>query len=287
MTFFKGVFYCLIFSVLSVFSQEQINVMSYNVGYDEALYNDGDPKENYWVNRRSLQVGLISFHEPDIIGMQEPHLHQVKYFEENLEKYDWVGYGREDGKEEGEYIPIFYNVEKFELLKSDVFWLSETPNKVSKSWDAGYTRICTWALFEVKETKKKFYVFNTHFDSKGEEARLYSSKLVKDRISKIAQGAPVFLLGDFNFIPDSKAYKEVLNSGLKDSKFIVQSKPYGPQGTFNGFRFNNVPKHRIDYIFVNDTIDVLKHGTLTDSYEMKYPSDHFPIWITAKFKTSN
>lgn len=283
MTLLKGAFYCLIFSVLNVFGQDQVNIMSYNVGYDEALYKDGEPKENYWVNRRSLQVGLISFYKPDIIGMQEPHLHQVKYIEDNLEGYDWVGYGREDGIEEGEFNPIFFNNEKVRLLKSNVFWLSESPNKTSTSWDAGYTRICTWALFEVKETKNKFYVFNTHFDSKGEKARFYSSKLVNERISEISQGNPVFLLGDFNFIPDSKPYKEMLSFGLKDSRSIVDSKPYGPQATFNGFRFNSLPKHRIDYIFVNDSIEVLKYGTLTDSYEMKYPSDHFPVYVTAKF----
>ncbi|MBJ6368599.1 endonuclease/exonuclease/phosphatase family protein [Snuella sedimenti] len=270
-------------SAFGAFSQEQISVMSYNVGYDEALYNLGEPKENYWVNRRVHQVGLINFHDPDIIGLQEPHLHQVKYLHEKTNGYSWVGNGREDGKEEGEYNPIFYKANRFELLQSGMFWLSETPNSVSKSWDAGYTRICTWALFENKETKKQFYVFNTHFDSKGKEARVKSATLINEKINELDGNIPVFVLGDFNFSPESKAYQKMVAYGLHDSKSITQSNPYGPDGTYNGFQFDRTPEHRIDYVFVNSMVGVLKYGVLTDSYKMKYPSDHFPIWVTAKF----
>ena len=282
----KIIFHCL-FLILSVFGthgQEEIDLMSYNIGYDEALYNTGEPKENYWVNRRAHQVGLVNFHNPDIIGMQEPHLHQVKYLKDNLDGYEWVGYGREDGKEDGEYNPIFYMAGKFELLKFDVFWLSETPYKVSKSWDAGYTRICTWALFESKETKKQFYVFNTHFDSKGKKARLKSATLINKKITEIVKSTPVFVLGDFNFIPESDAYIEILNYGLNDAKLITKNKPYGPNGTFNRFNYKVLPKYRIDYIYVSKRIEILKYGVLTDSYELKFPSDHLPVLVTAKFK---
>ncbi|GAA3582393.1 endonuclease/exonuclease/phosphatase family protein [Snuella lapsa] len=272
------------FSVFGAFSQEQISVMSYNVGYDEALYNSGEPKENYWVNRRVHQVALINFHQPDIIGLQEPHLHQLKYLHENVNGYNWVGNGREDGMEAGEYNPIFYKANRFKLLQSGIFWLSETPNRVSKSWDAGYTRICTWALFENKETQKQFYVFNTHFDSKGKEARIKSATIINEKVNELDGNIPVFVLGDFNFSPESKAYNEMVTYGLNDSKTIVQSDPYGPDGTYNGFQFDRISKYRIDYVFVNSIVDVLKYGVLTDSYEMKYPSDHFPIWITAKIR---
>ncbi|MCK0158273.1 hypothetical protein MWU65_13845 [Cellulophaga sp. F20128] len=121
--------------------------MSFNVRYDEVYYDAENTALNNWSNRQRLQVSLLNFHQPDIIGMQEPLVNQVKYFVEHLFNYKWIGVGREDGRTEGEYNPKFYKANKLEVLSSGIFWLSESPDKVSKSWVAGYSRICTWALF--------------------------------------------------------------------------------------------------------------------------------------------
>lgn len=263
--------------------QENISVMSFNVRYDELFYDATNTSKDNWPNRREFQVALFNFHQPDVIGMQEPLGHQVEYLGKALPNYKWIGVGREDGKNEGEYNPIFYKDSKMKLLSSGTFWLSETPRIASKSWDAGYTRICTWALFQLKGSGKKFYFFNTHFDSKGEKARLESAKLLNKRISELESGIPVFITGDFNLRPDTPAYAELTAHGLYDSKKISKTRPYGAEGTFNGFKFNVTPVHRIDYIFVNGPINVLRHGTLTDNLDQRYPSDHLPIIVYAQF----
>ena len=257
--------------------------MSFNVRYDELFYDTENTALDNWPNRNEFQVSLLNFHQPDVIGMQEPLEHQVQYFAEHLSNYKWIGVGREDGENGGEYNPIFYNANKFEELSSGTFWLSESPDKVSKSWDAGFTRICTWALFQIKDTRAKFYVFNTHFDSKGEIARLESAKLINRKLENLDEKIPVFLTGDFNFTPDSKAYRDIISGQLSDSKKVSASPPYGPEGTFNGFQVDQTPLHRIDYIFVNQKINGLGYGVLTDSKDQRYPSDHLPVIVFAEF----
>lgn len=264
--------------------QENLTVMSYNVRYDEALFSAGNPKETDWVYRKEAQVALIDFHSPDVVGMQEPHLHQVCFFAEKLPDYAWVGVGREDGKDDGEYNPIFYRKDKFRLLDSGTFWLSETPEKPSKSWDAGYLRICTWTKFETKDEQTVFFVFNTHFDSKGQEAREWSAALVNRKIRELAAGYPAIVMGDLNFTSDNPAYSTMKADGLQDSRVVSISAAYGPEGTFNGFQFGQTPKNRIDYIFVGGLIKVLKHGVLTDSFRQNYPSDHLPVMVAIEIE---
>lgn len=272
----------LIFGLEVAYGQDRVAVMSYNVRYDEALFRSEEPKENDWINRKATQAALMTFHAPDVIGMQEPHIHQVHYFEQNLPGYAWIGVGREDGAKGDEYNPIFYNKKKLELIDWGTFWLSSTPEKPSKSWDAGYTRICTWAEFRLKGKKTAFYVFNTHFDSKGELARRKSAQLVNKMIKEMVGSGQVFLLGDFNFNPDSKAYSVITAEGLKDSRLISQNAAYGPEGTFNGFNFGKTPRHRIDFVFVSDNTRVIRYGVLNDSYDQKFPSDHLPVVVEAE-----
>ncbi|MGQ7870740.1 endonuclease/exonuclease/phosphatase family protein [Sunxiuqinia sp. sy24] len=262
-------------------AQTNLKLMTFNVRYDESIFNKGTPKKNDWANRKDFQVGLINFHLPDVVGMQEPHRHQIDYFDQQLPTYKWIGVAREDGKDEGEFNPIFYRADKFRVLSSGTLWLSKTPEKVSLSWDAGYTRICTWALFENVNSTGQFYVFNTHFDSVGKEARFKSARLLNDTLKIMTANKPVFVMGDFNLAPDSPAYDELTSNGLFDSKMVSEKEPYGPEGTFNGFRFGTIPQHRIDYIFVNKQVNVKHYGVLTDSKEKIYASDHFPVVIHA------
>lgn len=267
------------FCKLIVPAQTNLKLMTFNVRYDESIFNKGKPKQNDWANRKDFQIGLIDFHSPDVVGMQEPHRHQIDYFDEQLPTYKWIGVAREDGKNEGEFNPIFYRADKFRVLSSGTFWLSKTPEKVSRSWDAGYTRICSWALFEKLNSTSQFYVFNTHFDSVGKEARLQSARLLNDTIKSMVENKPVFVMGDFNFTPDSPAYKELTSNGLYDSKMESASEPYGPEGTFNGFRFGKAQQARIDYIFVNKQVEVSHYGVLTDFRSKQFPSDHHPVVI--------
>ncbi len=179
-----------------------------------------------------------------------------------------------------EHAAIFFRTSRFEILDDGDFWLSETPDKPSFGWDANHRRICSWAKFKDLSSETEFYFFSIHFDHKGKEARRQSAKLVVKKIEEIASDYPVFFVGDLNSTPESDQI-QTLKSLLKFSRDESVAPPYGPVGTANSFDYNAPLKKRIDYIFVNDQIKVLKYGVLTDSYELRYPSDHQPLVIKA------
>jgi len=266
----------ILFCLTEANSQE-LKLISYNIKY--ANENDG---ENSWSKRKDWITNQVQFYEPDILGVQEAVKSQLDHFVDNIDSYKVLGVGRE-GKDKGEFSAILYKSEKFEVLASDTFWLSETPSEMSKGWDADYNRICTYALFQNKETNAKFYVFNTHFDHIGDKARLESSKLIIQKIEKLnTDKLPVFLMGDFNLEPDTEGIAIILNS-LNDSREEAKF-TFGPKGTFNGYKFSESVTRRIDYIFVNDEVKVKKYAVLSDSKDLKYPSDHFPVMIIAELE---
>ncbi|WP_373055950.1 endonuclease/exonuclease/phosphatase family protein [Zunongwangia sp. H14] len=264
---------------LTVSSYAQIAVMTYNIKY--ANENDG---ENSWSKRKDFITNQLKFYEPDVFGVQEALLLQIDYFTSQLYGYDYVGVGRENGAEKGEYSAILYKKDKFEVLETSTFWLSKTPEKVSTGWDAALPRICTYALFRDKESGKKFWYFNTHFDHIGEKARQESAKLIISKINEInTSSLPVILSGDFNLEPETTGIR-YLSEEMSDSKKIAKNVVFGPEGTFNGYKFQEPATRRIDYIFVNGQVEVLKYAVLTDSKKMRYPSDHFPVFVILKLE---
>ena len=255
-----------------------INVASYNLRYNTP--NDG---VNAWPNRKENVKGLIRFHEFDIFGVQEALIGQLKDVAE-LTEYTFYGKGRDDGKEGGEHSAIFYKKDRFKALQSGDFWLSETPDKPGKGWDATCcNRIASWVKFQDLLSKKEFYFFNVHFDHQGVEARRQSGHLMVKKISEIAGKSTVILTGDFNSTPETEQIKTIQGL-LNDSHEVTKQPPYGPQGTFNSFKFDAPMDKRIDYIFVSKNIDVLKYGVLTDAREQRYPSDHQPVLIKIEIK---
>ncbi|HSI69568.1 MAG TPA: endonuclease/exonuclease/phosphatase family protein, partial [Gillisia sp.] len=152
--------------LISLAVPAQVNVMSYNIKY--ATENDG---ENSWSKRKDHLTNQIKFFHPDVLGVQEALHGQMEHIKDNVADYQYVGAARDDGKTKGEYSAIFYNSSKFELLEESTFWLSETPNSPSKGWDASFPRVCTYVKLKEKESGKEFWVFNTHFDHEGDEAR--------------------------------------------------------------------------------------------------------------------
>jgi len=278
----KIALYLLAFVSLASASYAQktatINVASYNLRYNTP--NDG---VNAWPNRKENVKGLIRFHEFDIFGVQEALVGQLKDVAE-LPEFAYYGKGRDDGKEGGEHSAIFYKKDRFKLLKSGDFWLSETPDKPGLGWDAKCcNRICSWAQFEDVNTKKKFYFFNVHFDHQGVEARRQSGHLMVKKIKEIAGNNTAILTGDFNSSPDTEQIKTIAGV-LNDTHDVTKQAPYGPEGTFNSFKFDAEMKTRIDYIFVSKNVDVLKYGVLTDSKEQRYPSDHQPVLVKMEIK---
>lgn len=257
-----------------------IKVMTWNI-----RYNNPDDGENAWPLRMENVIDLVLEHSPDVVGMQEALLGQVNDIANHLPGYDWVGVGRDDGLNRGEYSPIFYKAQKYQLKEQGWFWLSETPEKPGKGWDAALPRICTYVKLEDYETRKNFWVLNTHFDHVGEEARAESVRLIIDKIKEFNKKdkLPVILTGDLNLTPDQDpiAY---LQRKLRDSKEKAEVEAPGPDGTFNGFDVNSSLENRIDYIFVNRKITVKSYGVLDQQYDGRYPSDHLPVLVDLWFK---
>lgn len=247
-------------------------IMTYNIRLDFA--GDGD---NRWDNRKEMLAGQVLFHEPDFLGVQEALPNQMQYLDSMLTAYSFIGVGREGG-DKGEYSAIFYNSNKYKVLEQSTFWLSETPDNPSKGWDAAYNRICTYGLFQNTQTKQKLWVFNTHFDHIGNEARLKSTGLILQKIKELNKaGLPFVLMGDFNLESDSEGI-QLLSTELGDSKMIA-AMAFGPEGTFNAFEFHKPVTKRIDYIFVPKSTKVSKYAVLSDNNNCRYPSDHFPVLI--------
>ena len=251
------------------------NLISFNIRYD----NTSDTINN-WNKRKASLAKLIQHYNADIVGIQEGLHHQVDYLNNTLNGFSFVGVGRDDGQEKGEYAAIFYNTDKFNVLKTNTFWLSETPEKVSVGWDASMERICTYALFENTETKKQFWVFNTHFDHRGMQARVNSAELIYKKMNEInTSNLPVVLMGDLNLTPDT-APIQFLKKNLTDAMEVSKKPFYGPVGTFNGFDQDRIMENRIDYIFVNG-IDVQSYTHIDDRMPNNmHISDHLPVLMT-------
>ncbi|WP_166967210.1 endonuclease/exonuclease/phosphatase family protein [Yeosuana marina] len=263
------------FFLMNIKAQD-VSVMTYNIKLDY-------PKEgeNSWINRKPFFINQLKFYNPDILGVQEALPNQMKDMDSLLTDYNFVGVGRDDGKDKGEYSAIFYNHETFKVLKSSTFWLSDTPEQVSMGWDAVCNRVCTYALLQNKKTNERLLVFNTHFDHVGLEARKNSALLIIKKIKEInTNNLPVVLMGDFN-MEESHESIQYIKTYLKDSQEISKV-VFGPTGTFNGFNFNEPVTRRIDFIFVSPKIEVDKYGILSDNKDCKYPSDHLPVYVELK-----
>ncbi|HBT84285.1 MAG TPA: endonuclease, partial [Porphyromonadaceae bacterium] len=259
--------------------QADLNVASFNIRMDTP--NDS---LDSWEHRKDMVNGLIRFHDFDVFGIQEGFHHQII----DILKpggYDYVGVGRDDGKETGEHSAIIYKKDRFKVLENGDFWLSETPDIPGIGWDAiCCNRICSWAKFKDNESGKEFYFFNVHYDHEGVEARRQSSLLLMKKIREIAADYPVIATGDFNAVPDSEPIQIIMNDGLlNDSYLVSHTPPYGTVGTYNSFNVNAPVGNRIDYVWVTKDIMVNKYGVLNELRYGRFPSDHFPVMVNVSF----
>jgi endonuclease/exonuclease/phosphatase family metal-dependent hydrolase len=276
----KNVVIAVCFCLMSLFANSQtLKIMTYNIRLDVA--SDG---ENDWTHRKDFFNGQILFYAPDIFGIQEAKPNQVLDIATAQSQYNYVGIGR-DGIGKGESSNIFYKTEKFKVMESNTFWLSATPDTISMGWDAACNRVCTYALLKNKQTNKVIWVFNTHLDHIGEVARTKGLELILSRIEKLNTNKyPVILMGDFNSEPETDRIIALKNK-MNDSKAISKEKPFGPYGTFNGFKYNEATTHLIDYIFLSksNAITVNKYAVLSNAKDLKYPSDHFPVFVELNY----
>ncbi|MFZ2432660.1 MAG: endonuclease/exonuclease/phosphatase family protein [Lutibacter sp.] len=271
----------LLFSMLlgSISNSQSLEVMTYNIRLDVAV--DG---KNAWPFRKDYLTSQIQFYEPDIFGIQEAKPNQVIDIANALSQYSYVGIGR-DGAGNGESSNIYYKKDRFLLKETNTFWLSETPDKISKGWDAAFNRVCTYALLNDTLENKYIWVFNTHLDHIGELARTNGIQLILAKIAELnTQNYPVIFMGDFNSEPNTERIIALKNQ-MDDSRTVSEEKPFGPSGTFNGFKHKKPVKLLIDYIFIskNNTLKVQKYAILSDSKELKYPSDHLPVFVKLSY----
>jgi len=258
----------------------QVNsVMSYNIKND---YSKDEVTK--WDYRKSEMVDLLKYYAPDILGTQEGLLHQLTYLSDHLPHYSSIGVGRDDGKEKGEFCTIFYNHEKLTLEHDDTFWLSETGDIGSLSWDAAYTRICTYGLFTSIVDNEKFLVFNTHYDHIGVRARAKSSELILNKIKELNKdNYPVIIMGDFNAEPNEVPILTIAEEYTIGSE-LVPDGVYGPVGSFTGFVKDVVVEKRIDFVFIKG-FDILNYRHIDDKMkDNNYVSDHLPVYVELLIK---
>jgi len=257
--------------------RDRIKVMTLNVRMDTPY-----DSINAWPNRAEMVCDFLKDEKPDLLGMQEVLLHQYEALDSALEDYMSIGVGRNDGAKSGEMNPIFFRKERFDLVRTITFWLSETPDiPGSQAWGANLPRIVTWAELVDRNSSEHLFFFNTHFAHDSDSARVMSSKMLLNKVDTIASGFPFIITGDFNMLPTSKGYEILTGPAesvplLQDSYEISEKRPYGPEYTFNSFS-DMGGSGRIDYIFVKEGMEVLDHRTTIKKERGIYISDHWPV----------
>lgn len=284
----------------------EVSVMSFNV----RLIAKEDNKQDYWTNRKEPMIKLLNSYGPDIIGFQEVTHPQYRYLIERLgDEYSYFGLSRSGmGLFRGDMVlkstdpevtlvnrilisiideasVIFFRKSRFELLDASSFWLSQTPDKPSKGWDASHKRICSYVQLKDHYTGESFGVFNTHMDHIGWQARENSVNLMIEKAHE--QGDDIFItMGDFNFPEGHELYDNIMAEGtLSDSKYLAPQEMSDDGPTYNGFGKSS-REEPIDFILVTEEyLDVKSYQILTDKYSNNnYISDHYPVFVRFGFK---
>ena len=223
-------------------------------------------------------VNTIKEKAPDSFGVQEADKNWVENLAAELPEYAHIEKYRDDGVSEGESSAIFYLKDKYDLVESGHFWLSETPDKPSLGWDAACNRICSYAILKNKSTGFVYAHFNAHFDHVGTVAPAESVALVSGKIAEIAPDIPVVLTGDFNFSEGSDNYNNLLKCGLKDTKYLAEE--YDNHATYHGYHIIMPDTKPIDYVMVNGYVKSVKSSKIDSGFvDHVLASDHFPITV--------
>ena len=277
----KKLFYTLAIAAFALMGvacnrTSEIKVMSYNIRLSSGTIEADSIY--HWEHRKQASLELMHQEQPTVFGLQEACPDQMDYMVENLPEYGYIGVGRDDGKRKGEFMSIFYKKDEVELIDGGTFWLSATPDQVTKGWDAACFRTCTWTILKKKDTGKKFVYLNTHLDHKGQEARKESIKLIVAKAEELTGGKlPVFITADFNSPTTNEIFKP-MQSAMKDAR--VEAPVTDERGTLNCWG-TTPPGVVIDHIFFRGA-EAQKFEVLRDKdYGAPYVSDHYPVMLTA------
>jgi endonuclease/exonuclease/phosphatase family metal-dependent hydrolase len=268
-----------------------LRIMTFNIRYGTA--NDGD---NHWKNRYEMVFDVLRDHSPDIVGLQEALDFQIAEIRKAVDNYGQLGVAREDGKTDGEYSALLYDINKFKVDDSGTFWFSDTPEVPGSShWGNACVRICTWARFIEKKSGRAFYVFNLHLDHVSQPSREKSVVLLTSRIKNRKHPDPFVVTGDFNTGEDNPVItylkgKTMLTGAdgqksknpvpMVDTFRVIHpdAKDVRTHHSFRGLRKGS----KIDYIFVPLSVKVLEARILYDNIDGRYPSDHYPVNATVR-----
>jgi endonuclease/exonuclease/phosphatase family metal-dependent hydrolase len=248
-------------------SENAIRVMTFNV-----LCYGSD--ENLMINRFGIAAQTIAEYYPDSIGLQEATPEWMLWLNNQLPEYDYVGVGRETGRYLGEFAAIFYLKDKYKVIDSGNFWISETPQVPSKGWDACCKRICTWAVFENMQTGERYAHINTHLDQKGVVARENGVNMILEKAASF--DIPVVCTGDFNLRQNSELYTTLTAGVLQDTKFVAPDTM--DHATFHDFSATVDPTKIIDFIFTNSSMTPLVYKVVTEGIDGEPVSDHYPVY---------
>ncbi|KZS43968.1 endonuclease [Paenibacillus glucanolyticus] len=263
-------------------SSGPLRIMSFNLRY---AANDDQP----WENRRPVMRNLILENQPDVIGTQEGLHRQIVDLENDLPGYGRIGVGREGG-ELGEYMAVFYKMDRLKPLEQSHFWLSDTPQIISSaSWGNQIPRMVTWVRFQDLRNGKTFYMVNTHLDHQSEVSRQKSAALIIDKMKGFAPDIPVVMTGDFNTVPGSDTYSIFTSNGLSDGHITAKKHTNDDLGTFHNYKdpTGGGSGNRIDWILHSTGWNVLHSEIINYNEEGQYPSDHYPIMITGTLQKTN
>jgi endonuclease/exonuclease/phosphatase family metal-dependent hydrolase len=281
-------------------ARADVKLVTYNIRY----LNRGDGPD-HWDHRVDAVAEVVR--GGDVVGLQEATRQQIDDLIARLPEFDWYGVGRDDGKDQGEFTPVFWRKTRFEASDRGTFWLGPDPSAIGQpAWDAKIPRICSWVVLspaadqsddDSPKRSRPLVVFNTHFDHQSDLARLNSAKLIRKKLGQIAGDNEPILMGDFNCRPDSEPIAELtqaqtlLSPGDRDRTERVLSDTIGrsetpaegPSGTWNGFRQID-PETRIDYIFTGEhSPRILTHQTLDPKTSAgRFASDHLPVVVTIR-----
>lgn len=260
-------------------ASETLRIGTYNIQY----------KNSRWETERlpALKAQMIPLFDFDLLGVQEPTLEQIEDMMEFMGgEYDWVGTcitGRNTDRT-SHFNMIFYRKNRLEVLDWDTVWFSEKP--ATAGFGAYSPRLCVWVRFRDKQTDKEFYLFNSHFDHIGPEAKLMSAYILVDTVREIAKGMPAFMTGDFNSDESSQPYQTIIESGFIDDSLLAVSEPvnaeYFSMANYKVSNLRKTNKH-IDHVFYTpSSVRIMNWHMYIDDFNGKFGSDHLPIIIECR-----
>lgn len=272
-------FFLLLYVSYALGAQEtrnEVKVISFNIRNSSEMSERQDGSY-YWTYRKDAVAKMLVAERPDAIGLQEALIDQIVFLDSALVGYQRVGVGRDDGATEGEWMAIYFRRDRFDLVKSATYWLSETPDKPSRGWDAACRRTVTVVQLRDRISGKDWVYMNTHLDHVGKTARAESTKQLR-KLADEWDAVPIVIGGDMNSTLEDTIFQTLTEVRLLSARDLAPI-------TDNKLTYNAYGKgkaQQIDHFFVRK-LRPLAFRTLDGNYGVPYVSDHYPVMMSFVF----